>query len=68
MRDTDNPNGYPTRDWSTKAGADALAEKIADYWAARGRKVETMTFDFGPKFHAVRSDLTVASGVWRKPE
>ena len=48
---------HPNRDWSTKAGAEALAAMIRDYWADQGRKVETITMEFAPGFYSLRTDM-----------
>lgn len=51
---------YPTRDWFTKAGADELALKIRNYWAARGYDVETQVIAIKSDrdtWHTVRSDM-----------
>lgn len=48
---------YPTRNWSSKAGAEALAAMIREYWAARGCKVETVTMEFAPGFYSLRTDM-----------
>ena len=57
--------GYFMRDASTEVGAATLAETITAYWAKRGRAVKTVVFEWQPGYWAVRSDLVVASGVWR---
>lgn len=49
----------PSRDWSSKAGAEHLAEDIRAYWAARGRKVETVVFEYADKCYSVRSNIPV---------
>lgn len=54
-----NPNGYPTKDWTNRAGAETLAENIRAYWAARGRKVETVVFQYSEKVYGVRSNIPV---------
>jgi hypothetical protein len=36
MSEGGNPNGYPTRDWLTLTGAQALAADIRAFWARRG--------------------------------
>lgn len=47
----------PTRDWSSKAGAESLAVKIREYWAAQGRHVETVVYEYADKCYALRSDM-----------
>lgn len=66
-REHGNVLGYPSRDWSSKSGADELAAQIADYWAARGVRVQTVVYEtaYRSSCYAIRSDLKVASGVWR---
>lgn len=55
-----NPNGYPTKDWSSKSGAEELAAQIAGYWAARGVRVTTVVVDetaYRSSCFAVRSNI-----------
>jgi hypothetical protein len=64
MSNRGNPNGYPTRDWSTEDGARALASIIRRYWRARGRDVKVTVREEGNPGHvdasvlwSVRSDM-----------
>jgi hypothetical protein len=67
IQDRGNPLGYPTRDWMTREGAEALAAKISTYWASRGVLVRTwvvqvMKDQVDPRHEGVwcvRSDLKV---------
>ena len=49
MSDRGNPNGHPTRDWTSKAGADALAAEITAFWAKQGRTVKMTVIE--PEAH-----------------
>ena len=68
------PTGAPTRDWLDHDAASDLAAKISSYWAKRGKLVRTWVIaetsanfpNNQKQIWSVRSDLKVASGVWRK--
>jgi hypothetical protein len=66
MINRESPRGFPTRDWSSKSGATALAAEIAGYWAGRGRHVEVTVYEFAPKFYALRTNIV--AGVPPRPK